>query len=32
MEVTILGENREEEAVDLDDWLFSGEEYHPSER
>ena len=28
----IMLENRDDETLDLDDWLFSGEEYRPSER
>ena len=31
-EVSVLAENRDDETLDLDDWIFSGEEYSPSER
>jgi len=31
-EAIIVLENRDNETLDLDDWIFSGEEYQPSER
>ena len=31
-EVMIVLENRDDETLDLDDWIFFGEEYQPSER
>ncbi len=31
-EVTDMNEERECDGMDLDDWIFSGEEYQPSER
>ena len=31
-EVVFVHENRENETLDLDDWIFSGEEYQTSDR
>ena len=31
-EVVFVHENHENETLDLDDWIFSGEEYQTSER